>query len=83
MKHLATITDKDITGSDALSTAEPRIAVDAVLFDQNNNIALLYLGKYDVHTLPGGGVDPDEDLITAVNAKPLKKLAINAKLYAI
>jgi len=33
MKHLATITDKDINGSDALSAAEPRIAVDAVLFD--------------------------------------------------
>ena len=32
MKHIVTVTDKDINGSDKLSTAEPRIAVNAVLF---------------------------------------------------
>ena len=66
MKHILTITDKDITGSDKLSAAEPRIAVNAVLFDTDNNIAISYMGKYDLHTLPGGGVDPGEDLHTAV-----------------
>ena len=66
MKHLLTITDKDITGSEKLSAAEPRIAVNAVLFDIDGNIALSYMGKYDLHTLPGGGVDPGEDLHAAV-----------------
>ena len=65
MKHLLTITDKDITGSEKLSTAEPR-AVNAVLFDADGNIALSYMGKYDLHTLPGGGVDPGEDFHSAV-----------------
>ena len=73
MKRIATITDKDITGSDALATAEPRIAVDAILFDRNNNIALLHLGKYDIYTIPGGGVDPDEDLITAIKREVLEE----------
>jgi len=66
MKHLLTITDKDITGSAMLSAAEPRIAVNAVLFDADGNIALSYMGKYDLHTLPGGGVDPGEDFHAAV-----------------
>lgn len=66
MKHIRTITDKDITGSDKLSSAEPRIAVNAVLFDVDDNIALSYMGKYDLHTLPGGGVEPGEDFHEAV-----------------
>ena len=66
MKHLLTITDKDITGSEKLSTAKPRIAVNAVLFDTFGKIALSYVGKYDLHTLPGGGVDPGEDFHAAL-----------------
>ena len=65
MKHILTITDKEITGSDKLSAAEPRIAVNAILFDADENIALCYMGKYDLHTLPGGGVEVGEDLQSA------------------
>lgn len=65
MKHILTITDKDITGSDKLSDAEPRIAVNAVLFDEDGKIALSYMRKIDLHTLPGGGVEPGEDLHSA------------------
>jgi len=66
MKHIITITDKEITGSNKLSSAEPRIAVNAVLFDVGGNIALSYMGKYDLHTLPGGGVEPGEDYHVAL-----------------
>lgn len=66
MKHLRTITDKDITGSNRLSSANPRIAVNAVLFDADGNIALSYMGKYDLHTLPGGGIETGEDFHTAL-----------------
>ena len=80
MKLLATITDKDITGSDALSTAEPRIAVNTVLFDNDNNIALQYLGRYNLHTIPGGGVDPGEDLITAAKRETLEETGYNCEI---
>ncbi|MDR1688976.1 MAG: NUDIX hydrolase [Clostridiales bacterium] len=66
MKHLLSITDKDITGSHALSAAKPRIAVNAVLFDADGKIAISYMGKYDLHTLPGGGIEPGENLREAV-----------------
>ena len=66
MKHICTITDCDITGSDKLSSAAPRIAVNAVLFDENGDIAISYMSGWDLHTLIGGGVDPGEDLHTAL-----------------
>jgi len=80
MKHLATITDKDITGADGISTAEPRIAVDAILFNSNNDIALLHIGKYDTFTIPGGGVDPGEDFITAVKREMLEETGYNCEV---
>ena len=66
MKLIMTITDKDITGSDQLSNAQPRIAVNAVLFDGEGNIALSYRGSNDYYTLPGGGVEAGEDFPTAL-----------------
>ena len=65
MKNLITLTDKDIIGSDKLSSAKPRIAVGIVLFDSEDNIALQYVGKWELHSLPGGGVDDGEDFISA------------------
>ena len=73
MKHLASITDKDITGGDALSTAKPRIAVNAMLLDNDGNIALCYYGKYNFYNLVGGGVDPGEDLTTALKRETLEE----------
>ncbi|MCL1787648.1 MAG: NUDIX hydrolase [Defluviitaleaceae bacterium] len=80
MKHLATITDKDITGADGISTAEPRIAVDAILLNSNNHIALLHIGKYDTYTIPGGGVDPGEDFITAVKREILEETGYHCEI---
>ena len=80
MKHLATITDKNITGSDAISTAEPRIAVTAVLLDQDNNIALQYLSNYGVYTLVGGAVDPGEELLTAIKREVLEESGCDCEI---
>jgi 8-oxo-dGTP pyrophosphatase MutT (NUDIX family) len=80
MKHLATITDKNITGADGLSTATPRIAVDTVLFDGEGNIALCHWGKSDFYSIPGGGVDPDEDLTTAAIRETLEETGCRAEI---
>jgi len=80
LKHLLTITDKDITGSEKLSTAEPRIAVNAVLFDADDNIAICYMGKFNLHTLPGGGVESDEDLHTALKREILEETGCRCEI---
>lgn len=73
MKCILKITDKDVTGEDGMSSAAPRIAVNAVLFDGEGNIALSYMGKHDLYTLPGGGVEPGEDLRAAVKREILEE----------
>ena len=80
MKHLATITDKDITGADGISTAEPHIAVNAVLFDQDNKIALCHLAKHNFCTIVGGGVEHGENLITAVKREVLEETGCNCEI---
>ena len=71
MKQLISLTDKDISGSDKLSSAKPRIAVGIVLFDDQNNIALSNIGIWDLHGLPGGGVDEGEDFLMRLLPKRL------------
>jgi len=66
METILNITDKDVTGSSGLSPNKPRKAVGIVLFDDENNIALSHIGIWDLHGLPGGGVDDGEDLLEAV-----------------
>ena len=80
MKRLAAITDKDITGAESISTATPRIAAGTILFDNEDNIALCHLGKFDFYTLPGGGVDAGEDLITAAKREVLEETGCDCEI---
>ena len=80
MKRLATITDKDVTGSDALSNAAPSTSVNAVLFDQNGHVALCYFGKFNFHTIIGGGVEASEDMITAVKREVLEEAGCDCEI---
>lgn len=63
MKILKIIKDEDI-GSTGPSpeTFKKRIAGRAVVFDKQNNIALLQSAKFNFPKLPGGGVEEDENI---------------------
>ncbi|MCL2546457.1 MAG: NUDIX domain-containing protein [Oscillospiraceae bacterium] len=82
MKHIATITDKDIIGVDGLSTAPPRICVRAVLFDRDGNIALWHIKKWEVYMLPGGGVEDGEDFYTALKREMLEECGCDCEIIA-
>ena len=43
-----------------------RIAVRSVLFDKYGKVALLYLRKHGIYKIPGGGVEPGENLALAL-----------------
>jgi len=42
-----------------------RVAVRAVLQNDKGQIALMYVRKYNIYKLPGGGVEKEEDLASA------------------
>jgi len=80
MKKLISITNKDITGDENLSSIMPRIAVGVVLFDEAKNIALSHIGIWDLHGLPGGGVDDGEDYETAAKREVLEETGCNCEI---
>ena len=45
---------------------EERLTARAVLFDKDQNIALMFVGDKEYHKLPGGGVEAGEDVHTGL-----------------
>jgi ADP-ribose pyrophosphatase YjhB (NUDIX family) len=80
MKLLKKITDKDFGGTnEALSAKLRRIKVRAVLLDENDNMALMYMPKFryndynDLYMIPGGGIEANEDLEKALEREMLEE----------
>lgn len=65
MEILLKLNDENISESE-LKEFRYRRAVRAVVFDEDNNIALLHATAKGYYTLPGGGVDSNEEFADAV-----------------
>jgi len=72
MKLLRRFTDKEILGTDGLSNTKPRLTARAIL-RHNSQIAVMYAGKFDLYSLPGGGVEKGETVIAALNREVLEE----------
>lgn len=65
MEHLATVYEKDVYPSREVSVEtvyQDRITGKAIVCDVEGKIALVGNAQNSILQLPGGGVDPDEDL---------------------
>ncbi len=56
-KIISKLTDKDVLGTDGLSTKEPRKTSRAILINEDGKYAVMYAKKFNLHSLPGGGID--------------------------
>ncbi len=65
MKDVRTINLENVLNSE-VEAFSVRDTVRAVIFDDKNNIAILYVRNDNFYKLPGGGVENDEGLITAL-----------------
>ena len=75
MEILKTIRDKDL----GLDFAEPAVyrerkASRALVFDKDNNIALLHAKNKSYHKLPGGGIEDGEDIIQALRREAMEEI---------
>lgn len=61
---------------------KPRHAARAVLLDENHQIAILHVGKFDYYKIPGGGIEASEDIITAVRREILEETGCDSEIIA-
>ena len=57
---LADLNDAKLLGTDAVSTNSPRLAARAVVKNRKGLIALSHITKFNLYSLPGGGIEPGE-----------------------
>lgn len=67
MKLLAELNDMNMLGLPGLSDAKPRLTARAVLQRADGLFAVMYVGKYGIYILPGGGVDEGESIEEALH----------------
>ena len=73
MKLLRTI-DLDALPEEAKKTLALRQAARAVVFDDENRVALLHVQKGGYYKIPGGGVEVGEDLKQALQRECLEEI---------
>ena len=66
MKHICTLTDKEILGTEGLSTALPRLTARAILRREDGLYAVMNAEKFGIYTLPGGGIENGETPVEAL-----------------
>ena len=83
MKNILTIHEQDIVPeAPVIDTVNfrKREAARAVVSDNAGKIALLRVGLYDYHKLPGGGIDEGEDIPTALERELLEEIGCKAEV---
>jgi len=66
MKLICELSDKIILGTGGMSGKPPRLTARAIVRNQNGLYAVMYADKFKLHSLPGGGVEDGEDVLTAL-----------------
>ena len=66
MKQICELNDKIVLGTEGLSTKAPRLTARAIVKNQDGLYAVMYADKFKLHSLPGGGVEDGEDVLTAL-----------------
>lgn len=66
MKCIDLITDKDVLGTDGMSNSEPRYRASAIIENMSGCYAVMYSHKFNLYSLPGGGVENGESIQDAL-----------------
>ncbi|MBQ7316863.1 MAG: NUDIX domain-containing protein [Clostridia bacterium] len=63
---LAELSDENVLGTGGLSSASPRLTARAILKREDGLFAVMYAQKFNLYSLPGGGMEGDESPETAI-----------------
>ena len=79
MEQIALINPENVSEADAVEF-KIREAARAVVFDDENYVALLYASQYGYYKLPGGGIEKDEDPEIALKRECAEEIGCNIKI---
>jgi 8-oxo-dGTP pyrophosphatase MutT (NUDIX family) len=80
MMNLLRTIDLDSLPPDKLKTLTLRQAARAVVLDEEKNVALLHVSKGGYYKLPGGGVEPGENIATALKRECLEEIGCHVEI---
>lgn len=60
------LTDKNVLGLDGMSKKEPRRTARAIMINEEGLYAVLYAKKFNLYSLPGGGIEDGEDEVSTL-----------------
>jgi len=66
MELICELNDKIILGLDGMSNKPPRETARAIVRSTDGLYAVMYAGKFNLYSLPGGGIEDGEDPVTAL-----------------
>lgn len=79
MELLKEIYNEDITGEKISGpiSYNLRKAARAIVFNEDDQIAILYVSKHGYHKLPGGGVENSEDIKEALKREAMEEVGVD------
>lgn len=60
------LTDKNVLGLEGMSNKPPRKTSRAIVINEEGNCAVMYAEKFNLYSLPGGGIEDGEDEVSAL-----------------
>lgn len=73
MALIKELNDQSVLGTDGLSLRPPRKTARAIVINSEGLFAVMHEEKFGLHTLPGGGIETDEDIIEALRREVLEE----------
>lgn len=82
MNLICKLTDKSLLGTGGWADAEPRYTARTILKNSDGLYAVIYSGKFELYSLPGGGIEENEDRITALKREILEETGCKCNTIA-
>ena len=73
MNIICELNDRIILGTSGRSEKPPRITARAIVINRNGLYAVMYAKKFGLYSLPGGGVEEGEEILSALRREILEE----------